>query len=404
MKLKVLFSIFILTVAVAACVSEFDAQLPSDDVQVLIVDGTIVENSDVTFNLSKSFPLDFTPDTTKGKLPYIIPDEYFVSNAKLIIIGSNGYQSAPAQNLGRGEYQISVGELDNNLEYGIQIEYDGDTYQSTLSKPLYTPEIDSVSWIQPNWAETVFFRVSTHDNTEGAKFYLWNYQENWEIRATWPTSIFLDTDINSPNYGKFYTNSSRPYQYCWKSFRTNQYLIGSTESLSENRIINRRLYEVNPANDRLSFLYSVIVSQQAISKEAFEYYENKIKLNQEMGGLFTPQPSELSGNITCITDPTKKIMGYVTVSKNTTEKRIYVESDLISRPIITGCELIPQDSVAKWVQGDFIRYHSYGYRPAGDMDMGNPGFPENWSYDRCTDCVKAGGSKNKPDFWPNDHQ
>ena len=35
------------------------------------------------------------------------------------------------------------------------------------------------------------------------------------------------------------------------------------------------------------------MKQRALSKGEFEYYENKVKLSEEMGGLFTPQPSEL---------------------------------------------------------------------------------------------------------------
>ncbi len=418
MKPKILFSIFILAVTAIACVSEFDAQLPSDDVQVLIVDGTIMENTVVTFHLSKSFSLDLTID--QKNLLGSIPEKYFVTDAKLTIIGNDNdgtivYQSSPAESMGKGIYQIYVGELVNNVKYGIQIEYDGDTYQSEPSNPLYTPEIDSVSWVQPEYEGPISFRISTHDDTEGAKFYLWNYKEDWEIRANYSTTVFLDLnpagndESGRPMY-KFYSDGSRPHYYCWKKSESKSYLIGSTESLSENRIVNRQFFQGSPEDDRFSFLYSVIVYQQAISKNAFEYYQNKIKLNEEMGSLFTPQPSELNGNITCITDPSKKVMGYVEVVKNTTEKRIYLDADWISRPLISNCDLIPQDSVDKWIsEGRYTSYAQFylrGYRPANGMDMGRPGFPMDWSKSECTECTdnKNGGTKNKPDFWPNDHK
>ena len=398
MNSKVLFCIFILALLVNGCVSEFNAKLPSNDVQILIVDGSIIENTDATFYLSKSFPLDSRS----------VSEENLNINAGLSIIGSNGYKSQPAINLGKGVYRISVGELDDNVEYGIQIEYNGDIYQSTLSKPLRTPEIDSISWAQPEKAGAVSFRVSTHDNTEEARFFIWNYIETWETAASFETTIFFDPE----NY-RFYTTDPAPYYYCWKSNASNRFLIGSTESLSENRIINKQLYSCLPEDNRFIILYSVDVNQKAISKSAFEYYQNKIVLNDEMGGLFTPQPLELSGNITCITDPSKKVMGYVEAVKNTTQKRIFVFPSELTRSTISNyCYTITQDSLTNLLNemgGNYLdAYYELGLRPAVGRvnNMVTPPVitPTEWAPFTCTNCVANGGSKNKPDFWPNNHQ
>ena len=132
--------------------------------------------------------------------------------------------------------------MEDDVEYGIQFEYDGEIYQSSLSKPLYTPEINSVSWTQPEEEGQVFFHVSTHDFTEGAKYFVWNYVEDWEFK--------LAEDVT----------------YCWKNNKSNTYLIGSTEKLSENRIINKQLYQHNSEDKRFERLYSVIVTQKAISR------------------------------------------------------------------------------------------------------------------------------------------
>ena len=53
-----------------------------------------------------------------------------------------------------------------------------------------------------------------------------------------------------------------------------------------------------PVNeDRFTVLYSIQVQQRALSKEGYEYYLNVQQQNEEMGGIFTPQPSEIQGNI-----------------------------------------------------------------------------------------------------------
>lgn len=52
------------------------------------------------------------------------------------------------------------------------------------------------------------------------------------------------------------------------------------------------MYAFASSNLRASYYYSTLMKQRALSKGEFEYYENKVKLSEEMGGLFTPQPSE----------------------------------------------------------------------------------------------------------------
>jgi len=330
--------------------------------------------------------------------------DIFDINATITIIGSDGYKSSPAINQGNGKYSIDVGTLDDNVKYGIQIEYDGDTYQSTLSKPVYTPEIDSISWIQPEQNGAIYFRVSTHDDeTEEAKFFLWNYVEDWEFSAAYRTTIFLDPDNNS-----FYTDDSAPYYFCWRNNTSNNYMIGSTESLTKNSIVNKTIYQGDPGNDRFSILYSVLVNQKAISKAAYDYYQNKIQLNEQMGGLFSPQPSEVSGNIICTTNSSKRAMGYVEVNKNTTQKRIFVSRTQITRPsIYNNCQTITNDSVLiilGEINGTYVDFYNSGYRPAGEVDLFNRSLPDDWAMKYCTDCVANGGSKNKPDFWPNNDE
>ena len=397
MNLKVLFVSSVLSFALIGCVSEFDAKLPLNDIQILVVNGTIEENSDVSFYLSKSFSLDTC----------YVPAESSDIDAKLTIIGSNGYQSKPATNIGNGEYRIYVGKLDDNVEYGIQIEYDGDTYRSTLSKPLHTPEIDSISWVQPEKEGAISFRISTHDDTEGAKFLLWNYTEDWEITAEHSTTIFMG--FGPPPKGPgYYSESYPPYYYCWKKGASKKILIGSTESLKENRIINQQFYECDPADKRFSELYCITVSQRVISKEAHEYYQNKLKFQEEMGGLFTPQPFEVKGNITCTTNPSKKAIGYVETVKNISQKRIFVSREQISRPRINSdCELIRHENVSAYVPGYsinvYLDFYNMGYRPALTPNALTHK-PDYWTYQSCTDCTANGGSKDKPDFWPNDHR
>lgn len=99
-------------------------------------------------------------------------------------------------------------------------------------------------------------------------------------------------------------------------------MIGSTEKLKEHLIINNKLLDVPVNEDRFTVLYSIQVQQRALSKEGYEYYLNVQQQNEEMGGIFTPQPSESQGNISCISQPGRRTIGYVGVYK-TSLKREY---------------------------------------------------------------------------------
>ena len=387
--------IFILAVLTNSCVTEFNAELPDRDVQVLFVDGSIVENSDVTFNITKSFRLNSIR----------VPNESLIVNANVHIIGGNGYKSLPAINLGKGSYSISVGELDDNVEYGLQIEYNGDIYQSKLVKPLHTPEIDSISWIQPEEKGDVLFRISTHDDTGETEFFIWECIEDWEISAHYYTTIFFSAQDTN-----LYVVDPAPFYYCWMNSKPDKYVIGSTESLTESRIINKQIYSCLPSGSRFTLLYSITVNQKAISKNAFEYYQNKIVLNEEMGGMFTPQPSELNGNITCITDTSKKVMGYVESVKNITQKKIFISPWEITRPPVYDECITYSDGVIKtlFTRADdpaidpYIAAYSSGYRPvSGETEDISTAI---WSLNFCSSCIANGGTKIKPDFWPNDHE
>ena len=398
MNIKVLFYFIVVALLANGCISEFNTNLPSNDLQILVVNGSIIENTEVTFYISESFLLNFD----------IVPYDSYINGATVTIIGSNGYKSQPAANQDKGAYLISVGKLDDDVEYGIQIEYEGNTYQSTLSKPLYTPEIDSVSWVQPEKSGAIFFHVSTHDDMPGAKYFIWSYTEIWEITASIFTTVFFDSENDI-----FFIDYSAPYYYCWRKNESDKFLIGSTASFRENRIINKQFNEGDPEDSRFSTLYSVTVNQRAISQGAYEYYQNMIQVNEEMGGLFTPQPSDLGGNIACITDPSKRITGYVETVKNTTQKRIFVYPEQITRRgFYNNCfnSTITNDSALSYmslVEITLADFYQMGYRPAGsmiDMDYYPEIIPQEWVRRTCTECTANGGTKNKPDFWPNQHE
>lgn len=119
-----------------------------------------------------------------------------------------------------------------------------------------------------------------------------------------------------------------------------------------------------------------------------------------MGGIFTPQPSEVQGNLSCTTQPERRAIGYVGVYKNIVEKRIYIRPNDIERPPrYTDCEELTDDDLNEMGYNTYLTRYLAGYRPVGTGTH-----IDNWTLQRCTECEYNGGNKNKPSFWPNDHQ
>lgn len=374
----------LLLTALSGCISEFNANLPASDEDILIVEGDIVANTNSEFSLSKSFPLSVDQ----------LPADYNNITATVVLTGSDGYRSEPASKVSAGKYQIAVGELKSDVAYGIEIEYNGAKYSSVPATPLVTPSIDNLTWKQPIPKEAVAIHLSTQGDPDKFQYYMWNYIEDWEITADYYTHCFYN-----PTTGQIYQERPNPVYYCWKKYSSQKILIATTESQRENRITNHPLYKIDPSNDRMSVLYSVLVKQRALSKEAYNYYQNLQKQNESMGGLFTPQPSEVQGNIRCNTDPSRKVIGFVGVLKNITEKRIFITSAEITRPFIyRTCREYDDDFFSEMQISSFADRYSAGFAPVG-MDA-----IEFWTQLKCVDCQADGGSKKKPAFWPNDHQ
>lgn len=63
--LKSKYIIYLLLLCLTGCVSEFNAQLPTSDEELLVVTGDIIANTEVVFSLSKSVPLS---EESQGKL------------------------------------------------------------------------------------------------------------------------------------------------------------------------------------------------------------------------------------------------------------------------------------------------------------------------------------------------
>lgn len=370
----------LLVLLLAACVTDYMTPPKFQQEGRLVVEGFITGDTENEFILSRSVPLAadsaFQPET----------------GARLTIRCNNGDVFGPAKEVEPGKYRIPMGRLDASAQYRLEFQTGGETYESEYLQPTFSPEIDSIHWNKAGKGQPLEIYVSTHDEQNSEGYYLWTFQEDWEFTSTLETHWFYNPETYS-----FYEEKIDPYYFCWNKKNSTKILIASTEDLTENRIVNQPIHSISPDDIRISFLYCITVQQKTLSKKGYQYYKEKQTLNETMGGIFSPQPLELKGNIVCTTNPETPVIGFIDVA-HIAQKRVFIQPDGIYEYKPRECtELWP-----KFGSYELTYYAMYrmGYRPI----ITRPGsIPDYWINKGCRECTEL-GTKNKPDFWPNNHQ
>jgi len=371
----------LLCITINGCIDEFNAKASKDQSELLVINGNIISDSTVVFSLSRTFSLN--EDT--------IPEDYNQITATVAVVGSDGSR-IQGTSMGDGKYQIAIGTLDKQVRYGIEIAYEGDVYASEPQQPIETTEIDDLTFNQPEEYGDIHICLSTHaSSTTEPLYYVWSYEEDWEIRTVWYSIWVYDPETEG-----VITYEKAPYAQGWTHHDSNKIIIGSTESYKENQIKDKSIYSFGSSDIRGSFYYSTLLKQRNISKEEFEYYQYKAKLSEEMGGLFTPQPSELPTNISC-SNAEKRAIGYVGVNMNIRQRRLYISTEEIQYEHPYNCGSYEQEDES--TIGAYRTMYEKGLNIADYPPPRTDGIYK-WAKRECVDYRALGGTPNKPSFWP----
>jgi hypothetical protein len=118
------------------------------------------------------------------------------------------------------------------------------------------------------------------------------------------------------------------------------------------------------------------VFQYGLTKEAYDYLGKMKKNTEQIGSIFDPQPSYLTGDIQCISDPSEKVIGFISFGV-IREKRVFISPFEISKInknwfYTHYCEYLEPNQ-------DSIRERKLPYPP---------------------DCYTCSGTQIKPSYWP----
>jgi hypothetical protein len=157
-------------------------------------------------------------------------------------------------------------------------------------------------------------------------------------------------------------------------------------------------------SEKLEAKYSILVKQYGLTSEAYNFWQNLKKNTEDLGTIFSSQPSEVPGNVDCATDPSEPVVGYISVT-NVQQKRIFISASQLPEewaavyPYECGLDtlllshngqndvalfLIPLDTKELAVSSIIDRFgNTLGYQSSSS---------------ECADCTIRGSNK-QPVFW-----
>lgn len=365
------------------CVEKFEANFNDVPVEGLVVEGDIISDSAMVFRLSKMLPLTKTEENE-----YLFED-YLNVDATVSVVGSDG-TSWPGMPGGNGRFLVNIGTLKQNVKYHLEIEYNGDSYRSEPQTPLATTGIESLTFKQPDEEGPVSVILNTPVGSKSEKkFYMWYFEEDWEVRSEYATKHLYD-----PEMDKIVTYDYPFVAQGWCHTSTDEILLGSIETNVENRIANKVIRKISNTDDRLSVMYSIRIQQRDLSQAEYEYYQERSKYNSGMGGLFTPQPSELPTNISC-SNSSRKIIGYVGCNMGVSYQQLFISNDDVFYEGRFDCKM------GKDPEGSYLQKYNAGFQicnyevVAGTVQI-------DWAKKECVDVrAKMANPRGRPFWWPN---
>lgn len=385
----------------SACIYPYDVQLDSTETEkVLVVDGNIVAGGVSTVYLSYMIP--FSSDGWSFSLP---------ENGKVWIEDETGkqypgYQAgtlSPSFDYSSSTYEpvyyrgsnvpfiISTEDAGSGHQYRVVVEADGETYVSGWQKPSPVPEITDVYFEADD--HNVYVYVDLEKAAADGSGYLgFTFDETWEFHVDYDPEWFIDTKGWFYYQDLFYQN---PNVWCFQSVSSPRRILVDYTSLDQGQVKHYLVTSFPRTNNRNHRRYSINVKATSMDREAFLYNRQTQQQSQGGGDLFTPDPGAIAGNLRCESDPRKQVMGMVVTGESTSRRGWLGNQYSLYRPM-TVSWVFPEN--VKQMQE--LYYNGASFRPVMEVTVDDES-KIGWGPLSCIDCVAAGGTKERPDFWEN---
>ena len=366
----------VILLAAVSCRQRYDPPVISSGNTFLVVEANLNPQGLTSILLTRTGPLD-RGSAIKPEL-----------NAQVTVEGMDN-SSRLLSSIGNGRYNnINLG-LTIGTEYRLHIKTsDGREYVSDYVKARKTPVIDSIGYE----LELKGLRVQAHahDVTKQTRYYRWDFDETWEIHSPFPSNLIFDKTY-LPYYIRTRKFPDEDVATCWKYGTSSSIVLANSTRLQDDIIYKAPVQFIENGSEKLAVRYSILLRQYALDKGAYNFYELMKKNTEEIGNIFSPQPSEIRGNINNVRDSKEYVLGYVTASTVEEQRKfIQVPWHFFMYCNITKVPAFNADSTL------------FYFGPGGSLipfAYDEPPPKYSGSAPQCVDCTRRGGSTKKPSYW-----
>lgn len=358
-----------------ACKQEYPLPGDAQNLNLLVVEGILNSGAGPTVvRLSRTFD--------PARVGVIIPE----LRAQVTVEGDNNTIFTLAGNPG-GQYVNNQLNLNSSAKYRLRIKTaGGKEYLSDYVPVQNSPPIDSVHWRRTD--EGIQLLVSTHDSQNKTWYYRWEYDETWEIHSDFISNFRWEDPrvVSRQNPFSIY--------FCWVSDASRRLFVNSSARLTQDVISGQQLNLIPLAAERISVRYSILVTQYALTKEAYQFWDIMKKNTEQVGTLFDPQPSQLLSNIRSVNDPTEPVIGFISAGA-VSQKRLFIRRNEVEpwrHRRDCDMRIIPLDSLKFFFPNDAWIPLQEWYTPSGRLG----GYES--SIRSCVDCTVR-GTNIRPSFW-----
>jgi len=330
-KMKTTVCILLSGMALMGCKKPYLPPPSSTSASYLVVEGVVNPGSDST-NITLSHTIRIS-DTTK-----LNP----VTGA-IVSVKSDQNISFPLTEAANGHYVSAGLNLDNSHKYQLSIKTsDGKQYLSDIVPVTITPSIDSIGYnIIASAADTgLQLYVNTHDVNSNSRYYRWDYDETWSFHSKF-SSLYISNGVKivlrQPNQLR---------TFCYASDVSSNIVLGSSAKLQQNVLYQAPITFIKSTSEKIESEYSILLRQYALTPDAYNFWTSLRKNTEELGSIFDALPSQLPGNIHCVTNPAEPVIGYMSVS-TVQSKRIFIYNSKLPNwaPLYPyDCQIYPTGS------------------------------------------------------------
>lgn len=359
----------------SSCIYPYDADISKETDPTVVIEGEILVGGTSTIRLS------YLTELKRASAPH--------PKGTAWIEDKDGHRFESASGEASWILNIPTETASSGNQYRAVVEVDGETYTSEWLNVDPAPTITEISFGTEKNKVVVYVDVDAQACRSGYMGFA--YEETWEFHSDFIPDYVIDPE--TWEYSEMKT--TWPYYWCYRSSESQQMVLLDYSTLDGDKTHQYPIHTFSCTDSRNHRKYSILVKAFALSQDAYLYNKQTQDLSDLGGDLFSPDPGQLKGNLTCTSEEGRPVMGLV-LAAEITSKRAFLDDRylrLIKRDESMMLE-VTEDMMPKY-------YDELNYRPIHKIMIEDREII-GWGPHRCINCLEAGGTQDKPAFWEDD--